>query len=206
MASDPHLQDPSDATAAAPSHAAQRQALRHSLLQARRAWAATDAAPAAQTSLQQRVFAVLAQLEPVCLGVFWPLQGEFNPMDVALMAKAQWGCRLALPHARRSPVGMHFRLWDGAPPAEQDECGIPTASGGLVEPDVVLVPCVGFTRQGWRLGYGGGYFDRFLAAHPQVTAIGVAWDIGELDVDQIQPEKHDQPLMAVITESNTWGE
>lgn len=100
---------------------------------------------------------------------------------------------------------MHFRLWDGLPPTNLDECGIPCAQGAQVVPDVVLVPCVGFSPQGWRLGYGGGYFDRFLAAHPEVTALGVSWDIGALPESVILPQPHDQPLMAILTESNVWS-
>mgnify|MGYP003693774087 CR=1 FL=1 len=69
---------------------------------------------------------------------------------------------------------MHYRLWDGQAPRSVDECGIPSSDGAPVAPDVVLVPCVGFTASGFRLGYGGGYFDRWLAAHPQVCAVGVA--------------------------------
>ena len=73
------------------------------------------------------------------------------------------------------------------------------------QPDVVLVPCVGFTAQGWRLGYGGGYFDRYLAAHPGVTAIGVAWQVGLLSAEQLQAQAHDQALMAVVTEKQTFS-
>jgi len=65
------------------------------------------------------------------------------------------------------------------------------------------VPCVGFTEEALRLGYGGGYFDRYLAAHPEVTALGVAWEIGRLSLQQLEAAPHDQPLVAVVTESDT---
>ena len=133
------------------------------------------------------------------------MQGEFNPLDVALKAQQQWRCRLALPYARRHPVAMHFTLWDGVPPTEKDECGIPALPGAPLVPDVLLVPCLGFSERGWRLGYGGGYFDRYLAAHPHVTAIGVCWDAGRLEDAAIAPQPHDQRLMAVITESNIFS-
>lgn len=188
------------------SPAPDRQTLRQRLLQARKAWSETPEAPAAQRALEERVWQVLSQLEPECLGIFWPVQGEFNPRGAALKAQQQWRCRLALPFARRAPVAMDFRLWTGEPPGCQDECGIPTADGAPVVPDVVLVPCVGFTRSGWRLGYGGGYFDRYLAAHPEITAIGVGWELGCLDESVLSPQPHDQPLVAVLTESHTWGE
>jgi 5,10-methenyltetrahydrofolate synthetase len=192
-------------TPATPAPATDRAALRQQLLVARRAWASGPDAIDAQQKLKQRVFSVLLQLEPECLGIFWPMQGEFNPRDVALSAQQQWNCRLALPYARRDPVDMHFRLWDGQDPTVKDECGIASAQGAPVVPDVVLVPCVGFSPEGWRLGYGGGYFDRFLAAHPEVTAIGVSWEIGQLQTSVINPQTHDRPLMAVLTESNIWS-
>jgi 5-formyltetrahydrofolate cyclo-ligase len=182
-----------------------RSELRQHLLAQRKAWTSGPTAAAAQQELQQRVWTVLSQLEPECLGIFWPMQGEFNPMDVALTAQQQWNCALALPYARRTPVEMHFRSWDGAPLSGKDECGIPSPEGAVVVPDVVLVPCVGFAVQGWRLGYGGGYFDRFMAAHPEVTAIGVCWEFGKLEESVINPRSHDRALMAVITECNTWS-
>jgi 5-formyltetrahydrofolate cyclo-ligase len=95
---------------------------------------------------------------------------------------------------------MHFRRWDGLEPATTDECRIPASAGAEVVPDVVLAPCVGFTVSGYRIGYGGGYFDRWLAAHPQATAIGVAWSANEIDEAELAPRAHDIALMLVVTE------
>jgi len=178
---------------------------RSRLLQARQAWVTTPEAEHAQAALHERVMAILAELEPDCLGLYWPMQGEFNPMGVAEAAQQAFACRLALPFAQKSPAQMHFRLWNGLQPSSKDEHGIPCPEGATVVPDVVLVPCVGFTPEGWRLGYGGGYFDRFMAAHPEVTALGVAWESGRMSQVELRPEPHDVPLMAVLTESNTWG-
>ncbi len=182
-----------------------RKALRQRLLAERRAWASSTAGEMAQQALHTRLTTVLSQLEPECLGLYWPMQGEFNPRGVAQWAVAQWPCTLALPFARKNPVEMHFRTWNGSEPATRDECGIPSPEGKPVVPDVVLVPCLGFTPEGWRLGYGGGYFDRFMAAHPHVTAIGLAWEAACLDVSTLMPQPHDQTLMAVLTESSTWS-
>ncbi len=100
---------------------------------------------------------------------------------------------------------MHFRAWDRTAPVVKDECGIPSASGPMVTPDVVLVPCLGYTRAGLRIGYGGGYYDRWLAAHPQVTAVGVAWSVTELHEDECARADHDQPLVLVVTERGIVG-
>ncbi len=166
-----------------------RSALRRELLAARRAFAATPAFQTAQAALAAPLAGLLEQLEPELLGVYWPLAGEF---DLTALPGAR-----ALPFARREPAEMVFRRWDGSAPATQDECGIATTTGAVAVPDVVLVPCVGFTREGFRLGYGGGYFDRWLALHPGVTAVGVAWSGGETN---FAVEAHDRPLTLILTE------
>jgi 5-formyltetrahydrofolate cyclo-ligase len=94
---------------------------------------------------------------------------------------------------------MTYRRWNGRDePSVRDECGIPSVDGQTVVPDVVLVPCVGYTRDGVRLGYGAGYFDRWLAAHPHVTAVGIAWSHSEI---ALEAQPHDQPLMLVVTDA-----
>jgi 5,10-methenyltetrahydrofolate synthetase len=99
---------------------------------------------------------------------------------------------------------MQFLGWDGADPSRQDECGIPTSQGQPVVPDVVLVPCVGFTADGFRLGYGGGYFDRTLAGWlpPRPLALGVGFELARLPA--FPHAAHDQPLDALITETGVF--
>ena len=100
--------------------------------------------------------ALLHELEPELLGLFWPMRSEFNAVAALQADKAFDALPLALPFARRTPVDMHYRHWTRETPTAHDECGIATASGAPARPDVVLVPCVGFTPDGLRLGYGGG--------------------------------------------------
>lgn len=180
-----------------------RSALRQALLSAREAWACSPDAIPAQADLHAHLARVLAQLEPECLGLYWPTRGEFNPRPLALEVQASLNCRLALPWATRAsgPKGstMVYRQWDGQEPATRDECGIACPDTAPAQPDVVLVPCVGFTRAGYRLGYGGGYFDRYLAAHPHVTAVGVAWAQAELPAADFTPASHDLPVTLVVT-------
>jgi len=141
---------------------------------------------------------LLQQLEPQCLGLYWPLEGEFNAADFVLSRTGTEAPTLALPFARKDDRRMDYRRWDGQPPTVKDECGIPSSAGAVVQPDVILVPCVGFTREGYRLGYGGGYFDRWLAAHPGVTTVGLAWGVGEA---AFEVQAHDQPLTVILTEA-----
>jgi len=181
-----------------PSVPHSRSQMRQELLARRKEWLATPAAHAAALALSRSLHAVLEQLEPQCLGLFWPLEGEFNAVDALLPHSAALDCPLALPFAYRNPRRMDYRRWDGQAPALQDECGIGSSDGAVVQPDVVLVPCVGFTAEGYRLGYGGGYYDRWLAAHPGVISVGLAWNLGRT---HFAIEPHDQALTLVLTET-----
>lgn len=174
-------------------------------LHARRDRFAAGAGPETHAALASRLQGVLAELMPDRLGLYWPLRSEFNAAVACLADKALQSTPLALPYARKSPCEMHYRHWDRGEPGLRDECGIPAPDGASVVPDVVLVPCLGFTASGYRLGYGGGYFDRWMAAHPHVTAVGVAWSACEIDEAELKPEPHDQRLMLVITERDLSG-
>jgi len=182
-----------------------RQSLRQRLLAEREIFAASPEAALAAAALATRLRAVLTDLAPECLGVYWPVRSEFNAASFGCVDGVSPPWSLALPFAHRAPREMHYRLWDGQAPALRDECGVFTARGAPVVPDVVLAPCVGYTDEGFRLGYGGGYFDRYLALHPQVTAIGVAWSAGRLAPAEFAPLPHDQPLVLVVTEHGVVG-
>jgi len=154
----------------------------------------------AEAGLGRVLREVLHRLEPECLGCYWPHRGEFNAV-AAVAADVELGkLALALPFARRTPPELEYRRWDGGAAKAVDECGLRSTDGAPVAPDVVLVPCVGYTEAGYRLGYGGGYFDRWLAEHPHVCAVGVAWSFARLDEDVLVPQPHDVPLALVVTE------
>ena len=181
--------------------AADRVALRRRLLADRERFARDAGAASAQWAFSGQLAHLLHEVEPTILGLYWPIRGEFNPCD-ALQPAERASLTLALPYARREPREMRYRTWNGDPPDTVDECGVPApAAGVVVVPDVVLVPCVGFTRSGWRLGYGGGYFDRWLALHPHVTAVGVAWSASEIAERDWRAQPHDQRLTVIVTES-----
>jgi 5,10-methenyltetrahydrofolate synthetase len=182
-----------------PARAA-RRALRERLLDERERFLLWPAAPAAAEALAAALRQVVAELEPECLGLYCAFGSEFNAA-MAIAADPRFKeVPLALPYARRAPRSMEFRRWDGRAPVVTDECGIGSSDGAEVVPDVLLVPCVGFTEAGHRLGYGGGYYDRWLAAHRDATAVGVAWSFSRIDVATFAPQPHDVPLTLVVTE------
>ncbi len=174
--------------------------MRQTLLAQRREFVAGTGFEAASAALARHLAKVLSELEPQSLGLYWPHRSEFNAVAAVVADPAFAKLPISLPFAQRQPVQMHYRAWDRKPATRSDECGIVTSEGAPVVPDVVLVPCVGFTASGYRLGYGGGYFDRWLAQHPHVTAVGVAWAVAEMVDDDFGPEPHDQPLTLVVTE------
>ncbi len=83
----------------------------------------------------------------------------------------------------------------------EDRYGIPTpAAGDFLQPQALLIPLVAFDAAGYRLGYGGGFFDRTLASlHPRPLAIGVGFELNR--VETIHPEAHDARLDAIVTEA-----
>jgi 5,10-methenyltetrahydrofolate synthetase len=180
--------------------ATRRAELRTRLRAERQQFALSGPFEAAQQALGHHLAAVVAQLEPQNLGLYASIRSEFNAV-VALGAdpycdKLPW----ALPYCVRAPREMHYRQWDRKAAMVPDECGIASAAGPMVVPDVVLVPCVGHAQGNYRLGYGGGYFDRFLAAHPHVTTIGVSWSFAALGEADFTPQSHDIPLMVMVIE------
>jgi len=180
-----------------------RADLRKTLLAQRRAFTtASEHAAAfatAHAALSAHLPRLLQQLDAQCVGIYWAMQGEFNAIAACLSDPGLAALPLALPYAQKAPPQMHYRLWDKGHLALTDECGIPAAQGPRCEPDVLLVPCLGYTNDGYRLGYGGGYFDRYLAAHPGVTTVGVAWTGSEISAEAFAAEPHDQALTLVLT-------
>jgi 5,10-methenyltetrahydrofolate synthetase len=179
---------------------AARRALRARLLAEREVFIASAAYAAAESSLASELRGAIAGLEPECLGLYWSFASEFNAAAALAADPALDKVARALPYARRDPRALEFRRWGGAAPTLVDECGIGTGDGAVVLPDVVVVPCVGFTAAGHRLGYGGGYYDRWLAAHRHVVAVGIAWSNAELDLATFAPREHDVPLAFIVTE------
>ena len=137
---------------------------------------------------------------PRVVAFCWPIKHE---PDVRAIVPHWAGCgtRAALPVVVQEGAPLAFRHWAPETPLEPDRYGIPTPMAGeWLIPDLILLPLNGFDGEGYRLGYGGGYFDRTLAAlTPRPLAVGVGFEINRLP--SIRPESHDQRLDWLVTEA-----
>jgi 5,10-methenyltetrahydrofolate synthetase len=150
-------------------------------------------------NIESGLDALLADLPPQILAFCAPMRREFDARRLATRL-IERGWRIAMPVVVTAAAPMIFRRWTPNSEMALDRHGIPVpAAGEELGPAIVLLPLVAFDPQGFRLGYGGGYFDRTLAAMvPRPLAVGVGFELGR--VADIRPEAHDIPLDATVTE------
>jgi len=156
-------------------------------------------------AIELRLVEQIGALAPKLLGAYWPHRDEYDPMPIAAW---QAGCNgdVALPAVTARGQPLEYRPWGPDVPMAPGRFsfGIPEpVAGPAVFPDVLLVPLLGFDAAGYRLGYGGGYFDRTLAAWPaRPRTIGVGFEIGRMPT--IHPQPHDIPLDMIVTEAGVF--
>ena len=185
--------------ALSPELAAWRKGQRATLLAARQAVPAAVRA-AWSASINEWLDAGLGHLgHGVVLGLCWPFKAEFDARHFAARLRRR-GVQTALPVVRGAGLGLEFRVWSPGTALERGIYGIPfPRDSASVLPDLLLVPPVGMDAQGFRLGYGGGYFDRTLAArHPRPLCVAVGFEISR--IPSIQPQAHDIGMDALVTE------
>jgi 5-formyltetrahydrofolate cyclo-ligase len=130
---------------------------------------------------------------------YWPMGDEIDPRPLMLAL----GRCLALPVVTGRGQPLEFRAWQLGEEMEPGLFGTthPLAHAAVVQPDLVLVPLLAFDRQGFRLGYGGGFYDRtldMLRRKRHLSAIGVAYAAQE--VPEVPHDGRDQRLDGVATE------
>ena len=135
------------------------------------------------------------------LSGYMPMRTEIDCIP-AMAAHFGNGGRVGVPVILGAGQPLKFREWTPTTPMVEGEFGalIPE-SGDWLLPEVLVVPLLGFDRRGFRLGYGGGFYDRtleLLRAMGPVKAIGFAFAAQELD--RVPPEATDQPLDLIVTE------
>jgi 5-formyltetrahydrofolate cyclo-ligase len=154
---------------------------------------------AADEAIAERLRPLLAG-RPGVIGVYWPFRGEFDPRPLIAQLIAAGG-RAALPVVVDKKGPLEYRAWRPGEPLVAGVWDIPVPERReIAVPQAVLAPLVGFDRSCYRLGYGGGYFDRTLAAaEPRPQAIGVGFEFSLIET--IHPQLFDIPMDLIVTES-----
>jgi len=157
----------------------------------RRAWSAVI-----ENSLER----LIGERAPQTVGFYWPYKAEFDPRPL-VRRLLDAGLQAALPVVLAPRTAMEFRLWTPETAMETGVYDIPMPrERNVAIPDLVLAPLVGFDAARYRLGYGGGYFDRTLAAlQPRPFAVGIGFELGRLAT--VYPQAHDLAMDALITEA-----
>lgn len=145
---------------------------------------------------------LFADLSGQTVAVYWPFRGEPDLLGWIENVQARGAvCALPVVTAPRTP--MVFRQWRRGMPVTPGVWNIPVpAEGKYVVPDIVIAPLVGFDPACYRLGHGGGFFDRTLASlapRPRIVGVGYA----RLALRTIYPQPHDVPMDFIVTEEGT---
>lgn len=157
--------------------------------------------PAAKTALRRRLTAVRSAIDPArkaewdsaigahllawwraqpvppaALAVYWPLRGEAD-LSLAYAALVRAGVQLALPVVLARDCALGFAEWQPGEAMVSDAMGVavPAQRRMVARPPALLVPCLGFNAGRFRLGYGGGFYDRTLALAPRPVTLGIAY-------------------------------
>jgi 5,10-methenyltetrahydrofolate synthetase len=161
-----------------------------------------------RADLLQRVMRIWLVGRPdTVIGAYWPIKGEFDPLpalhrwkeDGELLDEPQ-PRRIGLPVVDKVNQTLKFHAWFPGCPMEEDAFGIPKPKDTeVVVPTLLFVPCVGYAPGGFRLGYGGGFYDRTLAKlQPAPHTVGLGYAAGFLP--DWMPEPHDIALDGLLNE------
>jgi 5-formyltetrahydrofolate cyclo-ligase len=165
--------------------------------QAHRKWGS-----GAGTALASHELPIEARSGQEVVSGFYPVDSEIDVRPLlGRLAGDGWVPSLPVVIAKHQP--LEFRRWYPGEPTVMGRWEIPRPadSAALVEPDVLLVPMLAFDKAGYRLGYGGGFYDRTLAllrSRKKVLAVGAAYAAQEIDA--VPRDGHDQPLDFIMTE------
>jgi 5-formyltetrahydrofolate cyclo-ligase len=176
-----------------------RKAERERLIAARLAISA-EARAAMSSHIAESLDAVIGDISGRMVSLYWPFRGEpdLRPWMASINAR---GGRTALPIVVEKGQPLIFRAYAPGDRLEKGVWNIPIpAEGDAVLPDIVISPIVGIDPRNYRLGYGGGFFDRTLAAMPfKPLVIGVGYE--HQRIATIYPQPHDIPMDRIVTEA-----
>ncbi|HTT06962.1 MAG TPA: 5-formyltetrahydrofolate cyclo-ligase [Steroidobacteraceae bacterium] len=162
----------------------------------------TSAHRAASRAIGERLAALLQASRPAIVGAYWPIRREFNPLPL-LQQLIDSGTRVALPSILQKNAPLEFRLWRPGARLAVGVYDIPyPAEGEAVTPDTLVIPLVGYDLAGYRLGYGGGYYDRTVPTlSPCPRLIGLGFTGGQLQT--IYPQAYDIRMDCIVTDAAT---
>ena len=180
-----------------------RRQTRQHLLAARQQMSVEERQSASR-AIQARLEAVAGPLAGQTVSAYWPLRGEPD-LRPWLAGLHQQGVRCAMPLVVARGEPLRFRPWHPGCRMEKGFWDIPVpADGPFITPGLLIAPVVGFDARCFRLGYGGGYFDRTLATLASgYRALGVGYEAAALA--SIHPLPHDIPLQGIVTEQRLHG-
>lgn len=173
---------------------------RRSALLERRIEAPRESKKGWAASVERYVREILGRMKPQTVGFYLPFKHEIDARPLVRdLLEQGWSAALPVVIEKKGP--LEFRAWRPGMLMTPGVYDIPIpAERNIVKPDVLLVPLVGFDGANYRLGYGGGYYDRTLAAMlPRPSTIGVGFELSRLET--IFPQAHDMPLDAIVTEA-----
>jgi 5-formyltetrahydrofolate cyclo-ligase len=162
-----------------------------------------------RSDMLQRVMRIwLVNRPDIVIGAYWPIKGEFDPLpalhrwkeDGELLDEPQ-PRRIGLPVVDKVHKTLKFHAWFPGCYMEEDAYGIPKPKETeVIVPTLLFVPCVGYGPGGFRLGYGGGFYDRTLSElQPKPFTVGLGFT-GAF-VGDLEPEPHDVPLDAILNDN-----
>lgn len=183
-----------------PPELKKRRATERATLIARRLAASPDEHARWSARIEASLREGFSGLAGMIVGFYWPFQGEFDPRPFVTDLRGR-GVRAVLPAvvAKNQPLEFH-EWWPGVAMTKGVyDLPVPDGTSALV-PDALLIPALGVGSQGDRLGYGGGYFDRTLAAlRPKPIAVGIAFELSRIAT--IVPQPHDVFMDFIVTEA-----
>ena len=157
-------------------------------------------------ALRDHLRQAFPQLAGMRVAFCWPFRCEpdLRPLILHWLEQGETGFMALLPVVTAPATPLAFRSWRPETPLRAGSYGIPfPAEGEFIVPEALLIPVNAFDAAGFRIGYGGGYFDRTLAALPSSTlSIGVGFELSR--VETVHPQPHDQRLGAVVTEAGVF--
>lgn len=145
---------------------------------------------------------VLLRDEAGVVAMYIAMKGEPDLLSQEAVGLRDSGIVVVLPRVVEKDWPLVFNTYNPSHKFAYDALGLECSGGPVAEPRIVCIPCLAFNKKGYRIGYGGGYYDRTVEALKKkgnVTTIGIAY--GFQEVDNLPVEAHDQPLDFIVTEN-----